>query len=203
MDQGALVEPTSVAMHAIRRAGDIKGLKVLVLGAGTIGNLVAQAATASGATAVMVSDVSDYKLEKARHCGIQFVINPQRENLDKAILKNFGPDRADLIIECVGVPDTIAQAIPSARKGSTIVVVGVFAMKPEVDFGLVQDHELHIIGSLMYQRVDYERTIELVARGKINVNELITHRFPFNHYLDAYHAIEAAQGKYMKVIVDV
>jgi L-iditol 2-dehydrogenase len=203
LDQAAMIEPVSVAVHAIRRGGDVKGLKVLVLGAGTIGNLVAQVASAYGAAAVMVTDVSEYKLEKARQCGIQFVVNPQKEDLSGAILKYLGPDKADLILECVGVQDTITEATANARKGSTIVVVGVFAKKPEVDLGLVQDRELSLIGTLMYNKIDYERAIGLVARGDIHLNELITHRFPFSHYMDAYHAIEAAQGKYMKVMLEL
>jgi len=203
LDQAAMIEPISVAVHAIRRGGDVKGLKVLILGAGTIGNLAAQVAGASGAVAVMVTDVSEYKLDKARQCGIQFVVNPQKEGLSGAILKYFGPDKADLILECVGVQDTITEAIASARKGSTIVVVGVFGKKPEVDLGLVQDRELSLIGTLMYNKADYERAIGLVVRRDIHLNELITHHFPFGRYLDAYHTIEAAQGKYMKVMVEL
>lgn len=203
LDQAAMIEPVSVAVHVIRRGGDVKGLKVLVLGAGAIGNLVAQVARVSGAAAVMVTDVSEYKLDKARQCGIQFVVNPQKEGLSGAILKYFGPDKADLILECVGVQDTITQGIVSARKGSTIVVVGVFGKKADVDLGLVQDREISLVGTLMYQKADYERAIGLVARGDIHLNELITHRFLFSRYLDAYHAIEAAQGKYMKVMVEL
>jgi len=203
LDQAAMIEPLSVAVHAIRRGGDATGLKVLVLGAGTIGNLVAQVAKASGAAAAMVTDVSEYKLDKARQCGIEFVVNPLKEDLSGTILKYFGPDKADLILECVGVEDTVTEAIANARKGSTIVVVGVFVKKPKVDLGLVQDRELSLIGTLMYNKADYERAIDLVVREEIHLDELITHRFPFDHYLDAYHSIEAAQGKYMRVLMEL
>ena len=203
LDQAAMIEPVSVAVHALARAGRVVGCKVLVLGAGTIGNLVAQAANASGAAAVMLTDVSEYKLDKARRCGLEFTVNSQTEDLAGALLKYFGPDKADLILECVGVQDTITQAVANARKGSTIVVVGVFGKKPTVDLGLVQNNELSLIGTLMYQKADYERAIELVACGDIHLNEMITHRFPFDRYLDAYHAIEASQGEYMKVMVEL
>ena len=202
LDQVAMVEPTSVAVHALSRTGeDLEGKCVLVLGAGTIGNLVAQVAQASGAGAVMVTDINDYKLEKAQECGIDFAINPNEEDLGQAIRRNFGPDRADLILECVGVQDTITQAVDHARKGTTIVVVGVFGRKPVVDLGLVQDRELSLVGTLMYQKRDYERAIELVAGGKLRLEPMITHHFPFKEYLSAYEAIEEAQGNSMKVIV--
>jgi len=202
LDQTAMVEPVSVAVHALSRAGeDLQGKKVLVLGAGTIGNLVAQVAKASSASAVMITDISDYKVEKAKACGIDFVINSREEDLTQAILRDFGPDRADLILECVGVQDTITQVVENARKGTTIVVVGVFGEKPVVDLGLVQDRELRLVGTLMYQKRDYERAIELVAEGKLCLDQMITHRFPFKEYLEAYEMIEASGGQYMKVMI--
>jgi len=203
IDQAAMIEPVSVAVHALSRSGSVAGLNVLVLGAGTIGNLVAQVASASGAKKVLITDVSEYKLQKARQCGLEYVVNPQQEDLGKAILNTFGPDKADLILECVGVQDTITQAIANARKGSTIIVVGVFGKKPEVDLGLVQDRELSLIGTLMYQKRDYERAIALVSNGKLCLDQMITHRFAFRDYLEAYEAIESSGGKYMKVMIDL
>ncbi len=203
LDEAALVEPISVAVHALGRFGSVEGQKVLVLGAGTIGNLVAQVAQASGAAAVTVTDIAEYKLDKARACGIQYVVNSGAVDIGQAILNNFGPDKADLILECVGVQPTITQAIAYARKGSTIVVVGVFGKKPEVDLGLVQDRELTLLGTLMYQKKDYERAIELVAAGKLHLNEMITQRFPFSQYLAAYETIESSGGRYMKVMIDL
>lgn len=202
LDQVAMVEPVSVAVHALSRAGEnLQGKRVLVLGAGTIGNLVAQVARASGASAVMITDINDYKLGKARECGIDHVVNPNSEDLGQAILRHFGPDRADLILECVGVQETITQAVENARKGTTIVVVGVFGKKPVVDLGLVQDRELSLVGTLMYQKRDYERAIELVASGKLCLDKMVTHHFPFEKYLKAYETIEEAKGNIMKVMI--
>jgi L-iditol 2-dehydrogenase len=203
LDQAAMIEPVSVAVHALSRAGNVEGLKVVVLGAGTIGNLVGQVAKASGAKAVIITDVSDYKVEKARQCGFETVVNPRKEELGQAILEHFGPDKADLILECVGVQDTITQAINTARKGSTIVVVGVFGKKPEVNLGFVQDRELSLVGTLMYQKKDYERAIELVATGKLNLGPMVTQRFAFKDYLAAYEMIEASKGEYIKVMIDL
>jgi L-iditol 2-dehydrogenase len=193
----------AVAVHALFRGGDVSGKQVLVLGAGTIGNLVAQVARASGAGTVMITDISDYKLDKARKCGVDFTINTGREDLEAAILREFGSDRADLILECVGVQGTIDQAVDNARKGTTIVIVGVFGEKPRVDLGLVQDRELKLVGTLMYQQPDYSRAIKLIADGKINLDEMITHHFPFSEYINAYEAIDAAKGDIMKVMISL
>lgn len=203
IDQAAMIEPVSVAVHALSRYGSLDGLNILVLGAGTIGNLVAQVADALGANKVLITDISEYKLQKARQCGLKYVINPQQEDIGQAILTTFGPDKADLIIECVGVQDTINQAVENARKGSTIIIVGVFGKKPMVDLGLVQDRELSLLGTLMYQKKDYERAIELVSNGKLCLDQMITHRYAFKDYLEAYEAIESSGGNYMKVMIDL
>jgi L-iditol 2-dehydrogenase len=203
LDEAALVEPVSVAAHAVGRSGGVEGKKVVVLGAGTIGNLVAQVSRASGAADVLVTDVSEYKLNKARETGFTHVVNTKQENLNDAILKYFGPDKADLMFECVGVQDTITQAVDYARKGSTIVIVGVFGKKPEVNLGFVQDRELSLVGTLMYQKKDYERAIELAANGRLVLGPMVTQRFPFNRYLEAYEMIEGSHGEYMKVMIDL
>jgi L-iditol 2-dehydrogenase len=203
LDHAALIEPIAVAVHALQRGGEIQGKKVLVLGAGTIGNLTAQTAKAMGADSVMITDISDYKVEKAQACGIDFVVNTSKEDLAQAIAANLGPDKADLILECVGVQATADQAVENARKGTTIVIVGVFGEKPTIDLGLVQDRELNLVGTLMYQKPDFAKAIDLISEGKMCLDDLVTHRFKFGGYLDAYHAIEESNGEYMKVMIEL
>jgi L-iditol 2-dehydrogenase len=201
IDQAAMIEPLSVAVHALSRFGDVRGKSVAVLGAGTIGNMVAQAARASGAAKVLITDISEYRLEKARRVGLPVTVNSGHEHLNEALLSAFGPDKADVILECVGSEGAIADAVRCARKGSMVVVVGVFAKPVPADLGLVQDRELALVGSLMYRKADYERALELAAAGGINFDEVITHRFAFDDYLAAYEAIERAKGNCMKVMI--
>jgi len=202
-DEGALIEPAAVAVHALSRCGDVKGKKILVLGAGPIGNLVAQAAGGMGAAAVMITDLSEYRLRIARECGIEYCINSETEEIGNAIAKYFGPDKADVILECAGANATISQAISHARKGSDIIVVSVFADKAAIDLGLVQDRELRIIGTLMYRQADYEKAIELFKNHKIQWEPLITIHFPFKEYLDAYEFIEQKKELVMKVMIEM
>jgi L-iditol 2-dehydrogenase len=201
-EQGALVEPVSVAVHAVGRAGEVKGRNVVVLGAGPIGNLVAQVAQAEGAQ-VLITDLSDYRLEVARQCGLEHTSNAERETLGTAAQRAFGRAGFELALECVGVEATMTAAIENIQKGGVIVVVGVFGEKPRVDLGLVQDRELVLKGTLMYQRRDYERAVELIADGKIITDPLFSKHFPLEQYLEAYHFIEAQGDKSMKVLIDV
>jgi len=202
-DHGAMVEPVAVGVHAVRRLGDVSGMKILVLGAGPIGNLAAQVAKGLGAAAVMITDVSAFRLEKARDCGIDQVVNVAVELLESRIDSAFGIDRADAILECAGVQDTIEQAIGLARKGTDIIVVGVFAERPMVDLGLVQDKELRLIGTLMYKAEDYRTAIELIQSGSVRLDPLITKHFPFQEYAEAYKYIEEYGDRSQKVLIDL
>jgi L-iditol 2-dehydrogenase len=201
-EHGAMIEPLSVAVHAVRRAGNVKGKKVLVLGGGPIGNLVAQTAKAMGAEAVLISELSQYRLKAAQKCGLN-TVDASKEDLLEAIIANFGEDRADYTFECIGINPTMKQAIECARKGSTIMVVGVFGDLGTINMGFVQDHELSLIGSAMYREEDYIKAIELVGSGLIEFDALITHRVKFKDYTEAYKLIDEQKDKAMKVIIEM
>ncbi|MHA1983766.1 MAG: zinc-dependent alcohol dehydrogenase, partial [Candidatus Hodarchaeales archaeon] len=153
-EEGAMIEPLAVACHAFSRVTDIRGFNVLVLGAGPIGNLVAQTAKGLGAQSVLITDISDFRLELAKSLGIDHIVNPVKKNLSKKIIEVFGQKKADLIVECVGNSATINDAINNARKGTDIIIIGVFNEKPKINLGWVQDHELRLIGTAMYQTYD-------------------------------------------------
>ncbi|MGB9907478.1 MAG: zinc-dependent alcohol dehydrogenase [Candidatus Saccharicenans sp.] len=200
-EAGAMVEPVAVAVHALGQASRIKGRKVLVLGAGTIGNLTAQVAKALGASLVMITDLSPYRLRIARECGVDQAINVTQTSLPEQLEKYFGPARADLILECVGEEKTINQAIEVARKGSEIIVVGVFDEKPRTDVGLVQDKELKLLGSLMYKAEDYRAAIRLIHSRKIRLKPLMSRTFSFEDYPRAYRFLEKSGDRVMKVFI--
>jgi 2-desacetyl-2-hydroxyethyl bacteriochlorophyllide A dehydrogenase len=201
-EQGAMVEPISVAVHAVQRAGSVSGRRAVVLGAGPIGNLVAQAARAAGAR-VLITDKSEYRLEVARQCGLADTSNPDRETLKAASERVFGRHGFDLAFECVGVEDTLTAATENLAKGGTLIVVGVFGEKPRMDLGLVQDRELNVAGTLMYQRPDYERAVAWIDEGKIITEPLMSEHFTFDRYLDAYRFIDERRDRTMKVFIDV
>ena len=202
-EKGAMIEPLAVAVHAVRRTDGIKDKRVLVIGAGPIGNLVAQTVKGFGAKEVMITDLSDYRLNVSKQCGIEHNINTGNKNLSTEILKRFGRDKADVIFECVGLNVTIDQGIHNARKGTDIIVVGVFGQKASIDLGLVQDRELRLIGTLMYMEDDYAKAIELLKNKKVKVENLITKIFSFKDYLKAYEYIESMKDNVMKVMISV
>ena len=202
-DDGAMIEPLAVAVHAVRRAGDVNGLNVAVIGAGPIGNLVSQVARGMGAGKVIVTDISDYRLDLAKRCGATAVYNTKEWNFGDALIDSFGPDKADVIYDCAGNDITMGQAIKYARKGSTIILVAVYAGMANVDLAVLNDHELDLNTTMMYRHEDYVKAIEMVNDGLIDLKNLQSKTFSFKKYLDAYKYIDSNRETSMKILIDV
>ena len=177
--EGAMIEPLAVTVHAVRRAGDVRGQKIAVLGAGPIGILLAQSAKALGAAQVLITDISTPRLELAKACGVDFAVNTKEHGFGEALEECFGPDKADVIYDCAGNDTTMGQAIRHARKGSTIILVAVYAGMANVDLAVLNDHELDLNTSMMYRHEDYLEAIRLVNEGKVRLEPLMSRHFPF------------------------
>jgi len=201
--QGALIEPTAVAVHSTGRGGDLTGKNVVVLGAGPIGNLVAQVVRCRGAKKVLITDISDFRLEKAKECGISDTSNAGKESLADASKRVFGDEGFNVAFEAVGVEATMDAAVDTIEKGGTIVVLGVFGDKPRIDMSIVGDRELSLVGTLMYKHEDYVRAVELIAGGDVITDPLVTKHFAFEQYMDAYKFIDEQGDKTLKVMIDL
>lgn len=202
-DEGAMIEPLAVTVHAAKRFAELDGAKVAILGCGPIGILLAQTVKALGAASVLITDISDYRLQLAKECGADFAVNTREKDFGEALLECFGPDKADVIYDCAGNDVTMGQAIRYARKGSKIVLVAVFAKEAHVDLFTLNDHELDLDTTMMYRHEDYVDAIRLVEEGKIRLRPLMSRHFAFTDYLKAYQYIEANRETTMKVLIDV
>jgi len=202
-EQGALVEPAAVAVHSTGRGGDLKGQNVVVLGAGPIGNLVAQVARCRGAKKVLITDLSDFRLDIAQKCGTAETSNAAKESLRKASQRVFGDEGFDIAFEAVGAEATVNAAIDAIAKGGTIVVLGVFEEKPRIDMSVAGDHEISLIGTLMYKHEDYLKAVELIANGDVITKPMVTKHFPFEQYRQAYSFIDQQGDKSLKVMIDL
>ena len=202
-EQGAFVEPVAVAAHATGRAGALAGRNVVVLGAGPIGNFVAQACKARGAGRVLITDLADYRLDVARRVGIDAVSNASTESLAEASQRVFGADGFDVAFEAVGAEAALDGAIQAITKGGTIVIVGVYGHRPAVDMARVGEHELSVIGTMMYRREDYLQAVEWIAEGRVQTGPLDSRHFPFERYAEAYAHIDRHGADCVKVFIDL
>lgn len=201
LDYGAMIEPSAVGAHASNRT-DVKGKNVVVSGAGTIGNLIAQFCIARGAKNVLITDVSDLRLAKARECGIKHTLNITKKTLKEAAQELFGEEGYQVGFEVAGVEVSIRSLMETIEKGSDIVVVAVFAKDPALSMFYLGEHELRLIGSMMYRHEDYLTAIDYVSKGIVNLKPLVSNRFAFEEYDDAYKFIDTHRETCIKVLID-
>lgn len=200
-EDGAMLEPLAVGIHAVDRAALQPGGRLVIIGGGTIGLMALMAAKAAGLS-VLVSDLVDFRLEVANNLGADRVVNAGRTDLAAAI-KAFSSDGADAILECVGTAYTVRKSIELARKGSRIVIVGVVGGDVPLPLSLVQDRELELVGDLMYRRPDFERAHRLILDGKANLTLLRSGSFPLAEAQEAFHYVLSNRERALKVFLNV
>lgn len=203
LEQGALVEPAAVGAHSTSRTTGIEGKNVVVSGAGTIGNLVAQFAKARGANKVLITDLSDFRLEIAQKCGIDGTLNVKNTTFEEGIETFFDGEGFQVGFEAAGVQPSLDSLIANVEKGGDVVILGVYSKNPTVNMYYLGEHELNVFGSMMYRKEDYEAAVEMISSGKIKTDPLVSRHFPFEQYLDAYHYIEEQEDRIMKVMIDL
>jgi L-idonate 5-dehydrogenase len=173
---GAMIEPLAVALHAVKRAGGVSGKSVLVLGAGTIGRLIAGVAKAYGAAPIAITEILPERRQKATDSGIPMVFDPEDKNfIDEAI--EFTGLGFDAIFEASASPRALRQAFDAVRPGGTIVQIGT---QPNEDIPLpalrIMRKEINFVGSQRYGDV-FEEAIRLVSSGRINMRALMSDEF--------------------------
>lgn len=202
-EQGAMIEPAAVGAHATNRIKNLKGKNVVVSGAGTIGNLVAQFAKARGAAKVLITDISNHRLKIAAKCGIEGILDVKTGSFEDGIKSYFGDEGFQAGFEAAGVDSSLNALMKNIEKGGDIVILGVYSRNPVVNMFYLGEHELNILGSLMYRHEDYETAVEMLSSGKIVTEPLITKSFPFEQYQEAYKFILENGEKSMKVMIDL
>lgn len=198
-EAGALIEPLAVAVHAVKRANVQMGEKVLVLGAGAIGILVAALCRLVGAEEVITADLADFRLEKAKQMGATRTINTQRDALDELIRKLIGGRGVDKSFECVGIEKTLLQAMESLRKGGVATVLGIFE-EPRVTLPstLFVAKEITVQGAQGYCW-DFRTALGLTQR--IDLTQLVTHIFPLEQVSEAFAAALRPEDQPLKVLI--
>jgi 2-desacetyl-2-hydroxyethyl bacteriochlorophyllide A dehydrogenase len=203
LEEGALIEPAAVGAHSTNRSSSVSGKNVVVSGAGSIGNLVAQFAIARGARKVLITDISGYRLNIARQCGVEGTLNVKEFNFEEGVKNFFGEEGFQVGFEAAGVKSSLDSLMQFVEKGGDIIILGVYSRNPVVNMFYLGEHELNVFGSMMYRHEDYIYAVEMIASGKIITKPLITCNFRFDQYQDAYEFIEKQRDKYLKVMIDL
>jgi len=172
-EHAALVEPFTIALHAIRRLQPTLNDTVVVAGAGMIGLALVQALSGAGCGRLIAIDIADERLATAAKFGATHTFNSSRENVVESILNLTQGKGADIAFEAVGVTATVDLAIRSVRKGGAVTLVGNVTPKIEFPLQTVVTRELTISGSCASSG-EYPACLEMMARGKLSAAPLLS-----------------------------
>ncbi len=197
-----LVEPLAVGVHALRKAGDLFNKNVVIIGTGTIGLMVLTCVKMAGARNIIVSDLTEQRLVLAEKMGASRTIQTGASDLVNVMQSEQPSEGIDFVFECVGVENSIRDAMAVVRKGGRIIVCGVFGSEVKVKMADVQDRELELIGTIMYTRRDISDAIHIAAGGALNPDLFITREFSLDDALQAFEAALDAKNN-VKVIFAV
>ncbi|EIJ40727.1 theronine dehydrogenase-like Zn-dependent dehydrogenase [Galbibacter orientalis DSM 19592] len=195
----ALIEPLSVATHDVRRSGLTKGETAVVLGGGPIGMLVAMVAKQVGAQ-VIISEVNPTRIQKAKTLGFD-VINPIEEDLVKYVKSKTDNKAADVVFEVAGVQPALDVMCEVAGIRGRIVMVAIHGEKKPVDLFKFFWKELSLIGARVYEKEDYEQSIELITANELPFEEMITDIQPLSNIQEVFESIDKNPSG-MKVLMD-
>lgn len=197
-EEAALVEPTAVALHAVKLSGIGVGDVVAVLGLGPIGQLVARLAALFGARAVYATEASRSRIDLAKGI-VDEVIDVSATDPVARILDLTDGKGPDIVFECAGAVSSTQQALAMARKGGTVVVAGVCLHPVEMAVCNIALRELTVKGSMCASAGDYASALELIRRGKIDVTPLVTDVVPLDDINGAFE--KAVRGDGCKILV--
>lgn len=197
----ALLEPVSIAMHAVNRSPDLSGNTVVVLGAGTIGLFVLQAARLKGAAHVIVADINEFRLNVARKLRANVAVNPVKSDLSETILGETRNKGADVTFEAVGYAKTFRDAVSVTKTGGHVIAIGNLEKMAEFDLQDFIARELTFRGSYASSG-EFRDCIELVASGKINVHPLISDVMPLRDGQRAFDRLLKAEENLLKIILE-
>lgn len=183
LDQAALIEPLSVAHHAVSR-GDVKAGDIAVIGgAGPIGLLVAAILKAEGATVIM-SELSEARKQKALSAGVaDYVLDPSKDDVKARVLELTNNVGADVAFECTSVNVVLDMLFDVIKPAGVIVNVSIWSKPAQIDMHKLVLKEIDLRGTIAYVR-DHEPTIKLVQEGKVNVEPFITGRIALDNLID-------------------
>ena len=197
----ALGEPISVAVHAvIERTSVHAGDFAFVSGPGCVGLLVSQVAKLEGANVILAGTAKDRnRLECARRLGIEHMIDVSQEDPVEAVLRITEGRGADIVYECAGSDQSLAACWKAVRKEGTLVPVGMYPGPIETDFNSISMKELRVTGSYGYVWTSWERTVELLAEGRIDAESMVSHVYSLEDYAEAFRTTRDGTG--VKVVL--
>ncbi len=202
LQDGALVEPTAVAVQAVKEANMQFGDTVAVFGAGPIGLLTTIAAKAAGASKIFVFDLSEQRLAKAKELGATHVYNSGEVNPVEAV-KAIVPDGVDVAFEVAGVAPTFKQAIDVTRARGTMVIVSIFARPIEWNPMQLTNTGVKVTSTIAYTPSTFQQTIDLMGTGQLKPQGIITSKIELDNIVEEGFEALTNDKSQAKILVEL
>ena len=197
-DQAALIEPLAVAVHALDMAGKPDWKTAVVVGCGPIGLLVGLCLQHAGVENLLMSDISPQRVKRAAGLNVQ-AINSAEVNLMDRVAEITGGEGADIVFECAGSPAAALQMCDLVRPRGTIVMVSVHKEPHPVDLRAVTFKEITMVGTRVYTRADYSKSLQMVA--ELPCEQIISHRLNLDRGAEGFEIMGQAEDA-CKVIIN-
>lgn len=200
-DHGSISEPMAIGVYAVKKTEGVKGKDIGILGFGPIGMSVMLAAKAEGGRNIYVTDKIESRLSIALKEGAAATANPDKDDVIRKIndCTAAGPD---IVFECCGQQEALDQAVDLIKPGGKLVVVGI----PEFDrwsINVEKSRRKEISLQFIRRQVDcVQQSLEMMENGKIDIKNMITHRFPFSRTKEAFDLVAAYGDGVMKAMID-
>jgi L-iditol 2-dehydrogenase len=199
--KAAMIEAVSVAVHAVDRTPVKLGDTAVVVGSGMIGLLVIQAIRLAGCARVIAVDLEDNRLELAKQLGADDALNPQNCDVTASVLEQTGGMGADIAVDAVGATAPIKTAMASVRKGGALTLIGNISPAVELPLQPAVTREITLFGSCASSG-EYPACIDLLARGAIRVEPIISALAPLDDGPGWFHRLYNREPNLMKVILE-
>jgi threonine dehydrogenase-like Zn-dependent dehydrogenase len=192
-----MVEPYAVGVHAVNVANIQLGDHVAILGGGTIGMMIALAARAAGAGQIVMSEISDYRLDQIQKLGF-IPIDSKVSDVKEEVFKLTGGAGTDIVFDAAGVPATAALMTQLLRSKGTAVIAGLYAHAPQVDLNDLNFRELVIRGTTVYTDQDFRFALQSLPVEELL--QLVSHRLPIAEGEEGFR-LSAGAKEAMKVLI--
>jgi len=200
-DEGALVEPLAVGVHAARKAQIRPGDVAVVIGTGTIGIVTAMAAEAGGCSKVIVADIVQEKLDLASSLGM-ISVNVGREDLNEIVSNATDGWGADVVFEASGSEDAVSRVFEPLCPGGRVVFIGMPTQAVPVDIVSAQVKEARVETIFRYAHA-YPRALLLMEAGKVNLKPLVTDRYRFEDSIKAFEYAANPRPSSVKTVIEL
>ncbi len=201
IEKAVLIEPYGCSYHCVQRAGIGVTDVVVLSGVGTLGLGMVGAIRQHNPKRLVVLDMKDERLEKAKAFGADVVMNPGEMDVIKVIKEMTNGYGCDIYIEATGHPSSVQQGLEAIRKMGTFVEFSVFGDLVKVDWSIISDRkELNLLGSHL-SPFCYDTVIEWIENGKLPTQGVVTHKFPLEKWEEGFHLATTGECGALKVIL--